>query len=212
MAYKLLDARVLAAVYRRRAAASNNGDLPHPREVAQWREDARDVLFHTWEEALESPNSSRELVAAIRPVLRSWVECPGAPNYHLTQVLTGHGCFGEYLFGVVRREPTAECHHCAGGMVDTARHTREECPAWAVPRAALSAVIGPDLSLPAMIVAMVGSEAAWRAVATFSDAVMSEKEAAERERENSADSLPMRRRRPGRRRQAHLVNIDRAPP
>ncbi|XP_049874513.1 uncharacterized protein LOC126372707 [Pectinophora gossypiella] len=110
------------------------------------------------------------------------------------------------------REPTAECHHCVGGVVDTARHTREACPAWAVPRAALSAVLGPDLSLPTMIVAMVSSETAWRAVATFSDTVMSEKEAAERERENSADSLPMRRRRPGRRRLAHLVNIDRAPP
>ncbi|XP_049881153.1 uncharacterized protein LOC126377461 [Pectinophora gossypiella] len=105
-------------------------------------------------------------------------------EHHLTQILTGHGCFGEYLFGVVRREPNAECHHCVGGIVDTARHTREECPAWAVPRAAVSTEIGADLSLPAMVRAMSGSEQAWRAVATFAGIVMSAKEAAERERED----------------------------
>ncbi|XP_049880308.1 uncharacterized protein LOC126376805 [Pectinophora gossypiella] len=86
---------------------------------------------------------------------------------HRLAILTGHGCFGEYLFGVVSREPNAECHHCVGGIVDTARHTREECPAWAVPRAAVSTEIGADLSLPAMVRAMSGSEQAWRAVATF---------------------------------------------
>ncbi|XP_049882457.1 chorion class CB protein M5H4-like [Pectinophora gossypiella] len=67
-------------------------------------------------------------------------------------------------------------------------------------------------SLPAMVRAMIDSEQAWRAVATFADIVMSAKEVVEREREDSVDSLPIRRRRPGRRRQAHLVAIDRAPP
>lgn len=32
----------------------------------------------------------------------------------MTQVLTGHGCFGRYLYHVARREPTLEFQHCSG--------------------------------------------------------------------------------------------------
>ncbi|XP_076298330.1 uncharacterized protein LOC143217675 [Lasioglossum baleicum] len=59
-------------------------------------------------------------------------------------VLTGHGCFGEYLVRM-RREPAAQCHHC-GEEVDTAQHTLEECPAWAGPRRVLRAEVeGVDM-------------------------------------------------------------------
>ncbi|XP_045539286.1 uncharacterized protein LOC123722210 [Papilio machaon] len=152
-------------------------------------------------------------MAAIRPVLREWVECRHrAPNYHLTQMLTGHGCFGVYLCGVVKREPTADCHHCGTGEVDTAQHTREACPAWAEQRAAVSSVLGTDLSLPVMAAAMADREEVWKAVSSFSVEVMTLKEAAERARKDAVDSLPIRRWRPGRRRRAHLVALDRAPP
>ncbi|XP_048004333.1 uncharacterized protein LOC125240482 [Leguminivora glycinivorella] len=157
-----------------------------------------------WSERLEIPGASRDLVTAVRPVLKEWVERKhGAPSFHLTQLLTGHGCFGWYLCERVGREPTPECHHCDRGAVDTAKHTREECPAWAEPRAAMSAAIGGDLSLPALIRCMVGSEEAWAAVTSFCVTVMTQKEAAERMREDDAASHPQRRRRPGRRRRAY---------
>ena len=35
----------------------------------------------------------------------------GRPTYRVTQVLTGHGCFGEYLLRI-RKKDTARCHHC----------------------------------------------------------------------------------------------------
>ncbi|XP_047990142.1 uncharacterized protein LOC125229363 [Leguminivora glycinivorella] len=136
---------------------------------------------------------SRELAgnqkeaAAVRPVLKEWVERKyGAPSFHLTQLLTGHGCFGWYLCERVGREPTTACHHCDRRAVDTAQHTREECPAWDEPRAALFTVIGGDLSLPALICHMLSSEEEWEAVTTFSVIVMTQKEAAEKVRELSA--------------------------
>ena len=46
----------------------------------------------------------------------------------MIQVLTGHGCFGEYLYRI-RRERTTRCHHCAIGQ-DSAQHTLEVCPVW----------------------------------------------------------------------------------
>ncbi|XP_063372205.1 uncharacterized protein LOC134660398 [Cydia amplana] len=171
-------------------------------------EEARDVLYQQWSERLEIPGASRDLVAAVRPVLKEWVERKhGAPSFHLTQLLTGHGCFGWYLCERLGREPRTACHHCNGGAVETAQHTREECPAWAEPRAALSAAVGGDLSLPALIRRMLSSEEVWAAVATFSVTVLTQKEAAERMREDDANSLPQRRRRPGRRRRAYAARM-----
>jgi hypothetical protein len=45
----------------------------------------------------------------------------------VTQVLTGYGCFGEYLYRI-RREAAARCHHCDEG-VDSAQHRLEHCHA-----------------------------------------------------------------------------------
>ncbi|KAJ0172616.1 hypothetical protein K1T71_011755 [Dendrolimus kikuchii] len=63
------------------------------------------------------------------------------------------------------------------------------CPAWDGERRVLGANIGPDLSLPAVVQAMVGGQPEWDAVASFCEAVMSAKEAAERERERAAALL-----------------------
>ncbi|XP_046973632.1 uncharacterized protein LOC124540213 [Vanessa cardui] len=126
------------------ARASGNGPLL--REVQQWREEARRRLMEKWEDRLRVPDASGELVAAIRPVLREWVE-------------------------------------------------------------PLSTVIGLDLSLPALIRKVVESEEAWAALRVFSEAVMSAKEEAERQREDDPNSLPLRRRRPGRRRRDHLGRL-----
>ncbi|KMQ81786.1 reverse transcriptase [Lasius niger] len=112
----------------------------------------------------------------------------------MVQVLTGHGCFGEYLHRVARREPTTRCHHCDGDR-DTAQHTLEVCPAWEERRRVLMEEVGEDLSLPAVVKAMVGSREAWCEMVSFCEYVIAQKEAAERERENNPDSAAVRRRR-----------------
>jgi len=108
----------------------------------------------------------------------------------MTQVLTGHGCFGEYLWRI-GKERTVECHHCDCPH-DSAQHTLEACPAWAAERADLVVAVGTDLSLPAIVRAMVGSGEAWKAVSSFCGKVMLRKENAERERERRGEG---RRRR-----------------
>lgn len=75
------------------------------------------------------------------------------------------------------------CHHCDVDAEDMVKHTNAVCPAWTEQPAALTTVIGPDLSLPvtaAMIRTLVGSEES-NAVATFCSEVMLRKEVAERE-------------------------------
>ena len=44
-------------------------------------------------------------------------------TYRMTQVLTGHGMFGEYLMKI-GRETTDICHHSGGGGARTRRCTR----------------------------------------------------------------------------------------
>ncbi|XP_072766605.1 uncharacterized protein [Anoplolepis gracilipes] len=96
----------------------------------------------------------------------------------MTQVLTGHGCFGEYLCRI-GKEGTTACHHCEE-VRDTARHTLEKCPAWDTLRRDLCSVVGNDLSLPTMVTKMLGDERSWKAIVFFCEQVMTQKEAAER--------------------------------
>ncbi|XP_047987220.1 uncharacterized protein LOC125227071 [Leguminivora glycinivorella] len=127
----------------------------------------------------------------------------GVLTYRVTQVVSGHGCFGHYLHRI-GREPSTQCLDC-GADDDTAQHTLQECNRWAEERAALVAAIEVvDLSLHSVIAAMLSSERKWNAMASFCEHVMSQKEAAEREREAAADALPLRRRRQGRRRRAFV--------
>ncbi|CAH2213431.1 jg14797 [Pararge aegeria aegeria] len=117
----------------------------------------------------------------------------------LVQVMTGHGCFGHYLYRVARREPTPLCYEC-GAADDTAQHTLEGCSKRGPQRRTLVAAIGGDLSLPSVVLAMLSSESASLAVPDFCEDVISQKEAAERVREEAPDAHPLRRRRVGRRR------------
>ncbi|XP_064075703.1 uncharacterized protein LOC135194318 [Vanessa tameamea] len=87
-------------------AARAGGNRPLLREVQQWREEARHRLMDKWEDRLRVPDASGELVAAIRPMLRELFERHHGPlTYHLTQLITGHGCFAKYLCEMVGRDP-----------------------------------------------------------------------------------------------------------
>jgi len=92
----------------------------------------------------------------------------------MSQVLTNHGCY----LHMIGKERTTGCHHCAAGQ-DSAQQTLEECSAWDEERRLMTAVVGPDLSLPALVTSMLKGEDKWEAV-SFCDKVMSQKEEAER--------------------------------
>lgn len=125
----------------------------------------------------------------------------GGLSFRTVQVLTGHGCFGEYLHEKAGRESSTRCHHCTADR-DTAQHTLESCPAWDDRRRVLIDSIGADLTLTAVVKAMLESEEKWNATASFCEEVLTQKEAAEREREEDPEAEPIRRRRGGARRRA----------
>jgi hypothetical protein len=198
-----LEARTLAGVYFWREEARSRDHWPAAKEVEAKREELRLQAVERWKERLETPSAGLRTIEAVRPVLSQWLErSHGALTFRLTQVLTGHGCFGRYLCRIAGREPTMECHTC-GEAEDTAQHTLELCPAWARQRDELAQVVGADLSLPAVIKSMVDSDRSWNAMLSFCEEVLAQKEREERAREDAAEAPQQRRRRVGRRRLAY---------
>jgi len=162
-------------------AELRRGKMPPPRAVKLMRVRARQRLVAAWSNWVCRPSAAgKRIVEAVQPRLVSWLERGwGGFTYRATQVFTGHGCFGDYLCRI-GRERTTRCHHC-GAVMDSAQHTLQECPEWAEQRGVLAAV-GNDLSLPAVVDAILGSERAWKSLLAFCVEVMSAKEEAERAR------------------------------
>jgi hypothetical protein len=175
-------AKAYSALYKEKAEirAGRDGISLDHRKTELLR--ARRRAIEEWQRELEHPSAGKRADEAIRPFRKNWADHkPGGLSFHLTQVLTGHGCFGEYLCRIAR-ESDERSHHCEETR-DTAQHTLEFCPAWAEQHRVLRQTIGEDLSLPVIAKAMVDSEVNWRAVVSFCEDVLSQKEAAERVRE-----------------------------
>ncbi|XP_011138656.1 uncharacterized protein LOC105182707 [Harpegnathos saltator] len=142
------------------------------------RHQARQDLFLRWQRNLANARYGRRSVEAIQPCLPEWVDrASGTLTFRMTQVLTGNGCFGEYLQRI-GKERTAQCHHCEYDH-DSAQHTLQDCPAWAAERGVVVRELGLDLSLPSVVAAMLGSEKKWEVFASFCESIMAQKEAAE---------------------------------
>ncbi|CAK9815594.1 Putative 115 kDa protein in type-1 retrotransposable element R1DM [Anthophora plagiata] len=183
-----LQAEGDAVVYDRVKALRESG-IPPP-EVARWatisKRQAQRRALAKWRSQL-SESASKRAVGAVLPNFESWMgRTCGGLTYRMAQVFTGHGCFGEYLRRI-GKEATAQCHHC-GEAEDTPQHTLEECPAWSAERRTLRAAVGHDLSPPTLIQRMLEGRDKWSAVASFCEAVMKQKEAAERGRERTDPS------------------------
>lgn len=111
------------------------------------------------------------------PDIRRWTERGhGEVGYHLTQALTGHGCFVEYLYDIGKKE-SRECVYC--GENDDAEHTVFYCNRWDDVR--VHEVGGTHLSPDNMIELMLQSEVNWRLIEESINHIMKTKEADERE-------------------------------
>nr|XP_032519012.1 uncharacterized protein LOC116771300 [Danaus plexippus plexippus] len=153
-----LEAKALAQVFSLRAEACRQGQAPLPCQIRAWQDELQRDLMTQWKERLSQPKAGLATIAAVKPIFEEWLERRyGVLTFRLTQVLSGHGCFGRYLFRI-RREETPGCRHCDDQPEDTVEHTVAECPAWAEHRRVLRVAIGGgDLSRAALVQAMVRS-------------------------------------------------------
>lgn len=191
----------------RRMAGTGGGGPPSPDEAAEAApaDDLRARVLAKWagdaRDAVPPADSGREWTRVLIPpdLLCRWVSrTHGEMSFHLTQLMTGHGCFNWFLQRI-NRAPSAGCSHCGppdgyGEAVDDAHHTLARCEAFRGERERLSDAIGA-FDPGGLVPKMLESPANWEAVARFAREVMSAKEAAERARQLLHGAAPSRRRR-----------------
>lgn len=150
------------------------------------KEEARAQLMVKWQGEWENADKGRWTHRLI-PDLKKWCSRRhGEVTFHVTQVLTGHGCFGSYLrrFHLQESEACAQC----GASCDDAEHAFFECDAWEHWRHQTCGEIGMDRLTPDTIVrTMLDSPSNWSTIALLIKRVMQTRETEERRRQMLAD-------------------------
>lgn len=161
--------------------------------IADVRREEGVLLIRQWDILLNSHGTcwGRRSIDAVIPSLVKWMErCHGELNYYATQLLTGHGSFGRYLWRMGKRE-TAGCQLCPHEE-DSVEHHLVDCPTWQEDRSRMRRAmeLPRAFDLTRVISTMVDSETAWTAFVAFASSTMRVKEEEERRRERDADSPP----------------------
>lgn len=106
----------------------------------------------------------------------------GSVDFHLTQLLSDHGCFGAYLKRIGKQEDPS-CADCEE-PVDDAEHVFFRCDRWWSERRALEVELEEDVLSPDNIVGcMLKKRSNWDAVISFVKRVQSRREEDERRRQ-----------------------------
>ncbi|XP_071864260.1 uncharacterized protein [Bombus fervidus] len=168
-----LQALALQQVYDhlRDLGSGDGGTQPTncDRPVQDVRREAKRRIWERWRSQLleEDTTGSHRAVRAILPNWEAWRDRGGGPlTFRMTQVLTSHGVFGEYLLKI-QREVTSICHHC---------QEEEE------PRRVLRLAIGDRLAPEAVIEAMTRGQQELATVSNYCEQVMLVKDWAEKRR------------------------------
>lgn len=135
---------------------------------------ARAATLAAWQERWDASANGRWTHSLVPNIERWCGRKHGECSYHTTQILTGHGSFGEFLHRIGKAE-TPGCVYCNEDK-DDAGHTLFECQRWAAERATLIRAVGPEALTPDGLGASITNDrAAWEALATFAFDVMSRK-------------------------------------
>ncbi|XP_025263674.1 uncharacterized protein LOC112637680 [Camponotus floridanus] len=153
------------AMYEWRTNLRREGEILTPRTKEVARTQFRQLAIEKWKERLAHVSAGLRAVGAIRPVLEDWMD----------------------------RRPKGLPFRTV--QVLTGHGCFEHCSAWDELRRDLRNIVGDDLSLPIIVAKTVENEDAWDAMVSLCENVISQKEAAERVREDDPDADPIRRRR-----------------
>ncbi|XP_062120886.1 uncharacterized protein LOC133835041 [Drosophila sulfurigaster albostrigata] len=118
---------------------------------------------------------------------REWTtRSHGQLNFHLTQVISGHGCFRSYLFRF-GHDTAEECPACFPTAVEDAEHVIFQCGRYATLRQELADAIGERLTVSTLVPLMLVSSTNWTLISQFVAAVMNEQRRAEKARQRTRE-------------------------
>jgi hypothetical protein len=148
--------------------------------TARARSEVDEALLCEWQRRWVSGEKAAWTRTLI-PDISMWVKKKhGELDYHLTQALTGHGCFATFLRRI-GKEQDDRCWYCGG--TDDVEHTLFVCEEWDGERLVLmkQTMHWPEKDNFAEI--MLRSREDWEATASFVRCILIKKERRERERE-----------------------------
>lgn len=164
----LLPIEILAEEYSRRYQRRTQGLV----EADDSRTREREKSLQRWQAKWDSSEKGRWTHQLI-PQIAEWTNRQhGDPNYYLTQLLTGHGCFRQYLYKY-KYEDSPECPVCHG-VEEDARHVFFTCPRFDLQRRELERVTDVAITPENLVQQMLVSEAAWSAATDFAREVIKE--------------------------------------
>ncbi|XP_070516620.1 uncharacterized protein [Cardiocondyla obscurior] len=115
-----------------------------------------------WKHQLEACSASgggHRIVSANLPFMEDWLEYlnnEGPPDFYTSQILLGHGVFGEFLHKI-NKEETPRCWKCRAAR-HTADYTLQDCGAFMQNRLNLRNEIGNNLNLNEIIPAIINND------------------------------------------------------
>lgn len=136
--------------------------------IAQWNEEWKKGTKGQW---------TRTLL----PEIYEWLRRKhGKVTYRLTQVFTGHGCFGTYLHKI-KKKVNSNCFYCA--EEDDVAHTVFHCKHFKSKKEEAEKKLKKELKTENIINVMLESEVNWDIIAKYLEEIMKEKEEKERDLE-----------------------------
>ena len=146
------------------------------RTIQRWQKEWSEYRNENW---------TRALIPDVEPwYMRNF----GSVNFHLTQILTGHGCFEAYLCKIKKRSSPV-CIFCETNVDDTAEHTIFSCVHWKKEREDAENKTGVKISKENLVKLMLVSEENWDCISNLATCIMKEKERVERENEIKGQSV-----------------------
>ncbi|KAL4103979.1 hypothetical protein QTP88_019292 [Uroleucon formosanum] len=115
----------------------------HPENA---RQIVDNLVWRWWQQEWEELTDTGQWTKRLIPDVCSWVtRTHSTINYHMTQFLTGNGCFQSYLLLRSTRVESPECLSC-GDPEDDAEHTFFRCGQWARKLTELESAVGEDVT------------------------------------------------------------------
>lgn len=146
------------------------------RDPSVTSKEAREETLKRWQcewDAVDDPTGrwTKKLMPSIKP----WYSrTHGDITYHLTQVLTGHGCFQEYFFRFsLALSPT--CILCESGESDDVKHTLESCSYFLAKRIIFLDALKASFVTEDIVRLMLESEEKWQTIVAYVESLMHEK-------------------------------------
>lgn len=147
--------------------------------VADAKTRAKEAMMRAWQEEWAS-STKGDWTRKIIPNVIEWKRRRhGRLNFHVTQALTGHGCFNAYLWKF-KRASSASCTSC-GELWDDVEHTLFNCARWAVKKDKLEWELNEEMTPTSMGRAMMTCGNSWTLIATYISEILTKKEEEERQ-------------------------------